>query len=177
MAPEPEQLSQIHTSPSRQLSQPSFFSNTESKPRNRLTTREKKDLDREHYRLRDFEKKESMKMSSPVVQFARSENKKTHNNLLKDPKFAKKFNYNSQPEDDDDTESEASVSWEDDQSQDMEKSKIQEMVRKKRIDSNPFLKMIVTNVDKAHKYNPMRQDRPVFKFHGAGALGSVGKNR
>lgn len=59
----------------------------------------------------------------------------------------------------------------------MEKSKIQEMVRKKRIDSNPFLKMIVTNVDKAHKYNPMRQDRPVFKFHGAGALGSVGKIR
>lgn len=30
------------------------------------------------------------------------------------------------------------------------------MVRQKRIDSNPFLKMIVSNVDKAHKYNPMK---------------------
>ena len=30
--------------------------------------------------------------------------------------------------------------------------------------------MIVTNVDKAFKYNPARQDRPVFKFYGAGAV-------
>ena len=63
-------------------------------------------------------------MNSPVVQFARSENKKTHNSLMQDPKFAKKFNYNSQPEDFDETESEASASWDDDQSEDNQKAKI-----------------------------------------------------
>ena len=51
-------------------------------------------MDGEHYRLREFEKTEAQK-NTPVVQFALKENKKTHNNLLKDPKFRKKFNYNS----------------------------------------------------------------------------------
>ena len=86
--------------------------------------------------------------------------------MLQNPKFRKKFNYNSHDQSGDDlgggggysdSEEESEVWDEEEGSGDEERDRQREkLVRQKRIDSNPFLKMIVQNVDKAFKYNPMK---------------------
>jgi hypothetical protein len=95
------------------------------------------------------------------------ENKKAHTNLMRDKKFRKKFQYDVPAEEESESEESESSESESSEEEDDEKQKF---IAQKRIDSNPFLKMIVSNVDKAFKYNPAKQDRPTFKFYGAGAV-------
>lgn len=111
-APEPETSPIGYGSPSLQHSQPSFLSSTELRPKNRLTAQERNSLDKEQHRIRDFAKSEAAK-NTPVVQFAMKKNKQAHTNLMEDPKFRKKYNYNSGPEDNLDSSSEESEMWDD----------------------------------------------------------------
>ena len=53
-------------SPSLQNSQPSLLSSTDFRPKNRLSSKEKKDLKKEKNRINDFAEKEAKK-NTPVV--------------------------------------------------------------------------------------------------------------
>ena len=69
-APAPDNHSPIaFASPSLENSQPSFFSSTDNRPKNRLSSKEKSDLKREKRRIKDFGETEARK-NTPVVQFA-----------------------------------------------------------------------------------------------------------
>lgn len=116
--------------------------------------------------MKDFERQEAKK-NIPELQFAMRENKKAHTNLMKDKKFRKKFQYELPAEEESESEESESSESESSEEEDDEKQKL---LARRRIEGNPFLKMIVTNVDKAFKYDPAKQDRPVFKFYGAGAV-------
>ena len=70
--------------------------------------------------MRNFEKQEAKK-NIPELQFAMRENKKTHNNLMKDKKFRKKFQYDLIDEEESESEESESSESESSEEEDDEK--------------------------------------------------------